>query len=160
MLSTLETCYENYTPRLTLGTIVHDRKRYLLCLMPRCDSARVPVAGRNFLFIEIVKGPSEIDLIVEEGGVTVDLGISRHPYDTVIYGFTPTVDKKPITARKEEDKWLFDCKMPDGSAGSVRWVANMKPQIAQAFANEYAAQVCRVGVKKSQWLHNLGKKEQ
>lgn len=160
MLSTLETRYEKYVPQLTLGTIVHDGTQYLLCLMPRCDSARVPANGRNFLFIRLVKAPSEVDLIVEDGGESVDLGISRHPYDTVIYRFASDVDKKPVTARREEDNWRFNCTMSDGSAGSVRWVTELKPQIAQAFANEYAAQVSRVGVKKSQWLHRLGKKEE
>ncbi len=159
MLSTLETRYEKYVRQLTLGTIVHDGTQYLLCLMPRCDSARVPTNGRNFLFIRLAEGSSEVDLIVEDGSESVNLGISRHPYDTVIYRFASDVDKKPVSARKEEDDWRFGCTIPDGSVGSVRWVAELKPQIAQAFANEYAAQVSRVGVKKSQWLHGLGKKE-
>lgn len=160
ILSTLETRYEDYIPQLTLGTIVHEGNQYILCLLPRCDSARVPVEGRNFLFIRLTKGPSEIDLVVNEDGEQVDLGISRHPYDTVIYRFAASTDQTPVMARTENGKWLFDCKMSDGSVGTVRWVADMKPQIAQAFANEYASQVCRVGVTKSQWLHQLGRQKE
>jgi hypothetical protein len=157
MLSTLETRYEKCVPQLTLGTIVHDGTQYLLCLLPRCDSTRVPVTGRNFLFIKLVESSSEVDLIVEDGRESVDLSISRHPYDTLIYRFVPDVDKKPVMARKDDETWQFYYTRADGSAGSVRWVTELKPQIAQAFANEYAAQVSRVGVKKSQWLHKLRK---
>jgi len=159
ILSTIETRYENYVPQLTLGTIVQDDERFLLCLLPRCDCARVPAKGRNFLFIKLAKGPSEIDLIVDDGSNQIDLGISRHPYDTEIYRFAASADRTPVTARKEQDNLLFDFTRSDGSVGSLRWVADVKPQIAQAIANEYASQVCRVGVSKSQWLHQLGKKE-
>lgn len=159
MLSILETHYENYTPRLSLGTIVHDGERYLLCLMPRCDSVRVPAGGRDFLFIRLEKKPEETQLIVEDQGESVDLVVSRHPYHTVIYRFVPASDGKPVWARREANgPWEFVRKNPDNSDGHLRWVADMKPQIAQAFANEYAAQVCRVGVAKSQWLHHLGGK--
>lgn len=155
MLSTIETHYEDYIPQLTLGTIVHDEEQYLLCLMPRCDSARVPIKGRDFLFAKLTACPPTFDLIVEDNEKLVDLDVSMHPYDTVIYCFTPSEDKKPVTARKEKGTWLFD-RIPQ--YGPVRWVAELKPQIAQAFANEYASQVCRVGVSKSQWLHRLKNK--
>jgi len=159
ILSTVETRYEDYIPQLTLGSIVHYEERYFLCLLPRCDCARVPVGGRNFLFIRFTKNPPEIDLIVNDGGKMVDLGISRHPYDTEIYRFATSTDRTPVTARKIKGKFVFDFPRSDGKVGEMRWVADLKPQVAQAFANEYASQVCRVGVAKSQWLHQLGKKD-
>ena len=160
MLSTLETRYKDFTLRLSLGTIVHDGCRYLLCLMPRCDSVRVPASGRDFLFIRLEEKSEEVHLIVEDNGKSVDLHVSKHPYHTVIYRVVPNTDGKSIFARRGEDgKWGFAMQMPDGSSALLRWVADMKPQIAQAVANEYAAQVCRVGVAKSQWLHNLGGKK-
>lgn len=161
MLSTLETRYENLPPQLTLGTVIHDGSQYLLCLMPRCDSARVPSEGRDFLFVKLMKNPASVDLIVEDNDDYVDLGVSRHPYDTVIYRFTPGTADKPITSRKGKyDTWEFVEHTNDKSVRLLRWVAELKPQIAQAFVNEYATQVCRVGATKSQWLHRLKKKEE
>jgi hypothetical protein len=160
MLSILETRYEDIAPKLTLGTVIHDASEYLLCLMPRCDSVRVPAEGRNFLFVRLVKAPPSVDLIVEDDDKVVDLGVSRHPYDTVIYRLIPGAADKPVTARKGRyGTWEFAEQLSDGSVRRLRWVADLKPQIAQAIANEYASQVCRVGAAKSQWLHRLGKKE-
>jgi len=160
MLSTLETRYEDIAPKLTLGTVIHDASEYLLCLMPRCDSVRVPVEGRDFLFVRLTKDPQEVDLIVEDDGVVVDLGVSKHPYDTVVYRLAPSVAGKPVTARKDKyGAWGFVEWFTDGSVHLLRWVAELKPQIAQDFVNAYASQVCRVGVARSQWLHRLKKKE-
>lgn len=161
MLSTLETRYEDIAPRLMLGTVIHDGNEYLLCLMPRCDSVRIPAEGREFLFVRLKSEPSSIDLIVEDDKEWIDLGVSKHPYDTVIYRLVPDAADKPVMARKKENGfWTFGARTHGGLTHRLRWVAELKPQIAQVFANEFATQVCRVGVAKSQWLHRLKKKEQ
>lgn len=157
VLSTLETRYGDIAPRLTLGTIIGDDDQYYLCLMPRCDSVRVPKEGRDFLFIRLTRDPTKVDLIVWDNGELVDLGVSKHPYHTVVSQFIPKPGDNLVRARKNRGKWLFARKKQDGSVGTVRWVADMKPQVAQAFANAYASQVSRVGVAKSQWLHQLGR---
>ncbi|AGW13795.1 response regulator receiver domain [Megalodesulfovibrio gigas] len=160
ILSTLETRYEDYVPKLTLGSIVHDGERYLLCILPRCDSARVPTKGRNFLFIQLVdKSPPQIDIIVKDNNNLVDLGISMHPYDTIIIRFAASTAGQPVKAVEKDGSWVFKIKSEDDNVETVRWVADVKPQVAQAFANEYASKVSRVGVNKSQWLHQLANKE-
>jgi hypothetical protein len=155
ILSTLETRYADYIPQLTLGTIIKDGSNFLLCLLPSCDCARVPKDGRNFLFIELIEATNGIDLIVQDGDSEIDLAVSSHPYDTKIYRFAPNEDGTPVVAQKKGNDFLFEHEDKDKV---IRWVAELKPQIAQAFANEYAARVSRVGVSKSQWLHALGKK--
>lgn len=158
MLSILETRYADIPPRLMLGTVLHDGGQYLLCVMPRCDSVRIPAEGRDFPFVRLTRKPSSVDLIVEDDKEWIDLGVSKHPYDTVMYRLVPDAAGKPVMAEKKGNGfWTFGVPTHNGLIHRLRWVAELKPQIAQVFANEYASQVCRVGVTKSQWLHRLKK---
>lgn len=152
ILSTLTTRYENHPPRLTLGTIIHTSGQYLLCLTPRCDSARVPIEGRAFLFVRLTENASIDKLTIKDNGRFVDLGIHKYPDDTSIHYFVPNSAKKPIFAQFTGHYGWFFTAILSGIKCKMRWIAELKPQVAQSYANNYAAHVARVGVTKSKWL--------
>jgi Response receiver domain len=161
--------YENTAPQLMLGTIVaidsEDKTSYLLCVLPPCDSVRLPEQGRRFPFLPLTNAAesdaTDFGFIVPDKDKLIDLRLSLRTYNQEIYEFKPDAHLKCVLATKEGGIWVFTTLRMDHTNPSkprrvpdqrLRWVADLKPFHAQRVANDYAREISRVGLTESEWL--------
>ena len=129
---------------------------YLLCMQPLCDSARLKAATAfPFLPFHKVEPTEKTSVIVPNGmGIFAHLSLKPTPSRCEMVVFEPNPDKRVVRAEKDGEGFVFRSR----SGVSFRWVAELKPEQAQRWANDYAATLSRVGVDESEWLRRLGKK--
>ena len=146
------------SPILTLGTILKkesddsdESEKYWLCLQPRCDCARIE-DNRNFFFLplEKVKDDRKFDIVVKIDESNYEkLKINQKIYESTHFEFSSNGgDDKVVRARIDGDLFIF--KTTDGLV--FRWVSELKNEHAQRIANNFAANISRVGLDESEWL--------
>lgn len=139
-------------PNLKLGCIVKLGDNYYLCIQPLCDTERIPRKGDikdnnppNFLFLSIIKN-SQMDFFIKSGdnfiGMRVDYSSTTvMPVFGNEDGVVPLCDNKYM---------LYDDKQ-------LEYVACLKPMFAQKIANNFAANISRVGIDQFEWLRLKGR---
>ena len=139
-------------PNLKLGCIVKLDDNYYLCIQPLCDTERIPqkdeIKDNNphkFLFVS-VKSNSQMDFFVKSSdkfiGMRVDYSsITVMPVFGNENGVVPLNDNKYI---------LYDRK-------ELEYIACLKPMFAQKIANNFAANISRVGIDQFEWLRLKGR---
>lgn len=139
-------------PNLKLGCIVKLGDNYYLCIQPLCDTERIPRKGDikdnnppNFLFLSIIKN-SQMDFFIKAGdnfiGMRVDYSSTTvMPVFGNEDGVVPLCDNKYM---------LYDDKQ-------LEYVACLKPMFAQKIANNFAANISRVGIDQFEWLRLKGR---
>lgn len=149
------------SPILTLGTILKkesddpdESEKYWLCLQPRCDCARIE-ENRNFFFLplEKVKDDRKFDIVVKiDESNYKKLKINQKIYKSTHFDFSSNGgDDKVVRARIDGDLFIF--KTTDGLV--FRWVSELKNEHAQRIANNFAANISRVGLDESEWLRRV-----
>ncbi len=144
-----------YIPQLTLGTIVRKgvkNPEYFLCIQQRCDSLRIKKdETRNFLFLPMKKGTNNIAAIVKLKNGEFDLlscsTKSCHVLKTIPFSASEGTDT--VSAQKSaKNEYYFT------NNGNPRyyWVLDLKESHAQRIANEFSANLARVGLDESEWL--------
>jgi hypothetical protein len=139
----------------TLEEAAKYRYDYWLCLQPRCDCVRIR-DKRDFVFIPLKKlntmGNNAIfHIIVEdEDSEFSKLKLINQNYETVKLEFTSNGSPEEIIkAFEKEGNFYF--KTSDSTL-KFRWIAELKDDQAQRIANNFAAQISRVGLDESEWL--------
>lgn len=139
-------------PILSLGTIIRSKatpSNYLICIQAKCDSVRI-VGVRKFLFLplKLVTGDSKFDLIIQEDSEFSRLKISRNPFELKTIKFLPTGDTQSVQAIENNGKYEFNAEYEE----QYEWMAELKDAHAQRVANNFGANVSRVGLDESEWL--------
>ena len=159
MLTSVKNLYNgSRSPILTLGTILkeepgdlNDNEKYWLCLQPRCDCVRIE-GSRNFFFLALnkVEGGNNFDVVIKIGKSEYEkLKINQKIYKASYLEFSSnSIDDKVIRAKKEGDFFVF--KTIDGLV--FRWISELKNEHSQRIANNFAANISRVGLDESEWL--------
>ena len=157
-LLSLKTRYPGRHPRLTIGTILSRReegkRRYFLCLQPKCDSVRIDgKAGFPFLAMKVVQ-QKETDepfrLVVETRRDEWEhLHIKPVPSELDIRSFEggPNLAGE-VRARPRFGGFYFR----DSDGKNYRWIAEMKEEHAFQTAGDVAAALARPGPDNSEWL--------
>jgi hypothetical protein len=156
MLMSVRSRYATPPPRLTLGSIVLERRRnrlqYLLCIQPRCDSVRLD-GDRSFPFVPMrrVADNEKCDFIIDEKGVSVRLCLQDKPFEVRMIRFGPARKAdRLVVARRAKDGRFF--KASAATRTTYRWVGDLKTEQSQRVAEEFAHKLSRVGLTESEWL--------
>jgi len=154
--TSIRTYYSRLSPNLTLGTIIkkipEDENEYLVCIQPRCDCIRIKDPSRSFPFLpfKIIKEQDKkFEMVVEEEKQYIRLLRINNPYALKMVTFNPDV-KNLIAAKKKGDKGKF--YFQDTKKREYEWIGELKSEHALRVANEFAANLSRIGLNESEWL--------
>jgi len=150
--------YDNSRRALHLGVIVReltDKKRYLLCLQPVCDSVRIQGKSRAFIFCVLDK-PANNGLlthcVIDDSGNVIQLR------------YKPKVSSIFISEFKGNDNAVYANKDKGGqftfkSEGKkdYEWIAELKTEHAQRAAEQFGRELSRVGLTESELLRMKAK---
>lgn len=133
---------------LTQGTIVESKGTYYLCLQPRCDSVRIPGDHpTSFVFVEAERRSSEFNLVTQDAREFVTLKLVPGAKKVRLFDFSGN-GAGNVSASLRDGEPVF------AAAGGreFRWIAQLKRGQAQRFANQFAANLARVGIDQFEWL--------
>jgi hypothetical protein len=144
-------------PILTLGTVLAERKSdgkfsFWLCLQPNCDSVRIE-SKRSFPFIKLAiksLNTPPFDFIVNDpNNLPTCLRISLRPHEMRHFEFKADRKLQVVLPEKDAENKNHIFKTTDKE---FLWVADLKFEYAQRIANNFAAQISRVGFDEFEWL--------
>jgi hypothetical protein len=141
-------------PTLTLGTVLKSGDQYLVCIQQKCDSVRIPTKEpRKFLFLPLIKSENKFDILYKIGcDEYIPLSICyKNCHSLHIIQFTPFENTGVVRAQKIGDDLCFTSHGAD-TAKNYQWILDLKDAHAQRLANNFAAQIARVGLDESEWL--------
>ncbi len=141
-------------PSLSLGVMIKDGDRYLLCIQQKCDSVRIPDGEqRKFLFLPMKENDQSFDVLFKnESQVYVHLSTCYKECQALeIIKFDPFEDSGIVQAQKSGDSFYY---FTGGSENPIKyqWILDLKEAHAQRIVNNFAAQLSRVGIDESEWL--------
>ena len=137
-------------PRLTLGSVLAVADdQFFVCIQPVCDCVRVDKA-RRFAFVTAAISNSP-NLIVRVADKAVRLKVSSKASSLVQYTFSAanadvvygTASGEDFEFSSEEPKTVF------------KWCGQMKFPQAQRLAQQFSANLARVGLDESEWLRRF-----
>lgn len=148
--------YDNSRSALHLGVIVRelaDKKRYLLCLQPICDSVRMEGEGRAFIFC-VLKEPEDgkrfTHCVMDGRGNVIKLEYKPKVSGVFVSNFKSNDDA--VYADKgntdDTDRLIFK----DEDVKKYEWIAELKTEHAQHAAELFGRELSRVGLTESEWL--------
>lgn len=153
--STIKNKYSQPIPYLSMGTIIKKINRYYICIIPRCDAARIKENEQNFPFLQLVEIEDEkpFDVILKDEEIYKKFKIDYRPHYLFVQSFRKAIKNfdatnKPLYADSVNGKYVFTTHADD----CFIWVAEMKKEKAQSIANHFAAQLSRVGFNESEYL--------
>lgn len=151
-LTVNRTVYTKKTRDLTLGTIVKNQdEKYFLCIIPRCDSARIKTS-RNFPLLPL-SSQGKITLVYPTNANNYKTSyVDLKPYNCKYVEFLETTANRPISTNAEKE-----FKFQTSNSGDFTWVAELKNDFAQRVSNLFAAEMSRVGVDSFEWLRRQEK---
>lgn len=145
--------YDSSRRALHLGVIVReltDKKRYLLCLQPVCDSVRMGGKDRAFLFCVFDESTTDgpfTHCVSDVSDNVIRLRYKPKLSSIFVSNFKGSVDV--VYANKdEEDRFIFT----GGSEKNYEWIAELKTEHAQRAAEQFGRELSRVGLTESEWL--------
>lgn len=139
---------KNHEPNLKLGCIVKNGETYMLCIQPPCDSERIPKPNpegdcdtSSFIFLHLKQNESCFDFYIK--------------HDEIYYGLKVIYKKIEVLNFYGDDKGLVSLNngnyyTADGK--SLTFICCLKPMFAQKIANNFAANISRVGIDQFEWL--------
>jgi len=145
--------YDNSRRALHLGVIVReltDKKRYLLCLQPVCDSVRMGGKSRALIFC-VLDNPSNngrfTHCVMDDSGNVIQLRYKPKVSSILVSNFKGNDDA--VYANKDEkDRFIFK----DEGKKDYEWIAELKTEHAQRAAEQFGRELSRVGLTESEWL--------
>ena len=148
--------YDNSRRALHLGVIVRelaDKKRYLLCLQPVCDSVRIEGESRAFIFC-VLKEPEDgkrfTHCVMDGGGNVIKLEYKPKVSGVFVSNFKGNYDAVYADKDKKDktDRFIFK----DENGKDYEWIAELKTEHAQRAAEQFGRELSRVGLTESEWL--------
>jgi hypothetical protein len=149
-ITVVRSYYAKSIPKMTLGTIVKksDNNSYWLCLQPRCDCVRIDVS-RPFPFLSLKRNDQNFSLVISDDNGFMRFLPSYKPYAISLFTFATRPEHHgEIVADAQNSSYNF---MDTGNI-QYKWLGELKPEHAQRIANEFAANLSRVGLDESEWL--------
>jgi hypothetical protein len=149
-ITIMRSYYERSVPKMTLGTILknNDDNTYWLCLQPRCDCVRIET-NRAFPFLFLKSSNQKFSLVVFDNNGYIRLLPSYKPYALRLFTFSTKPEYHgEIVADIEASSYFF----VDDNNQQYKWLGELKSEHAQRIANEFAANLSRVGLDESEWL--------
>ncbi|MBC2743181.1 MAG: hypothetical protein HGJ93_09060 [Desulfosarcina sp.] len=144
--------YNNSRRALHLGVIVRelaDKKRYLLCLQPVCDSVRIEGKSQTFIFSilnEAEDGKRFTHCVLDGGGNVIKLAYQSKVFGVLVSNFSGT---DAVYAKKNDtNRFIFK----DENKEDYEWIAELKNEHAQRAAEQFGRELSRVGLTESEWL--------
>jgi hypothetical protein len=148
---------QNYTPVITLGTILYSEKekKYYYCLMPICDTLRLYDKERKFLFLEL-KETGNINLLVSGiDGETKKLMIDAKPINICSFYFKGNATSGRVQAEKKADKFVFS--LSNENSKDFIWIGEVRTNRANRDMAELLKNWLRLGINDSEYLRLVGK---
>lgn len=148
-------------PALRLGCIVKNSDSYYLCIQPACDSVRIPTKNqvadepnkyspRTFVFIELKRSDDMTDLFIKENDEFISLKICYNQIKT--FSFVGNNDGKVMIS-----DGCYEAYKENFIEEKLHYVCCLKPMFAQKIANNFAANISRVGIDQFEWLRLKGR---
>ena len=146
-------------PNLRLGCIVKKDKDYFLCIQPPCDSERIDklkTSGKcknpqNFLFLKLEKKDNNISFFVKESTSYQGLRLRYKAIETFLFAG----DSNGFVSQNNDGNFIT--YSPDGNSIALKYICCLKPMFAQKIANNFAANISRIGIDQFEWLRLRGK---
>lgn len=146
-------------PNLKLGCIVKNEDNYFLCIQPPCDSERIDKlksSGKcknpqNFLFLKLEKKDNNISFYVKENNVFQGLRLRYKMIETFLFAG----NKDGFVSIDENGN--YNTYSSDSTSVSLHFVCCLKTMFAQKIANNFAANISRVGIDQFEWLRLKGR---
>ena len=141
-------------PSLSLGVMVKDNDRYLLCIQQKCASVRIPGGEqRKFLFLPMTINNHNFDVLFKNSDHDyVRLSTCyKECYSLEIVEFAPFGDTGIVQAHKEDDGFYYFIGGTDNRI-KFQWILDLKEAHGQRIVNNFAANLARVGLDESEWL--------
>lgn len=165
-----KTFYKGTEPVIEPGVILKSKghNKFYICIQPACDSVRISVKGRDFLFLPLEKDDKKFNInITTETLGPLNLKVNTKSYLIKLFKFAPEKKNTPIRAKKINDKWFFKSLIKENSekesgndkndVTEFEWIATVKNEIALKLAHEYVTNVSRVGIVESEWQRRWAK---
>lgn len=160
-----ETCL----PYLTLGTVLFCQEKeitkkgqeiienkYYLCLQPRCDSVRVD-EKTNFILMPLyeVGNDSELTLCIDDKFHNKQLMFKHGKvHDIKLVAFKKDfIENKKVTFKYNDNHYIIESQNND----KYLFISELKFQYAQRIIQQYANNICRVGLDEYEWFRKLHK---
>ena len=151
--------FTNEKPYLKLGCIVKKDEDYYLCIQPPCDSERIPKLApdgkcgnpRNFLFLKLEKNNKKISLYVKEKDGFQGVQLRYKMIETFMFAG----DNKGFISL--DDDGNYNTYSIDSQSICLHYICCLKPMFAQKIANNFAANISRVGIDQFEWLRLRGR---
>ncbi len=148
ILTTLKSLNDKSEKILSQGTILKEDKKnpnYWLCIQPKCDSNRISTQSRDFLFLRLYKGSADrFDIVLFDGEKLI---IDYKVYSSRLMSFKTNGENKILSFQENDyHKFLKQDNL------KMIWIAELKNDFAQFIANNFAANLSRVGMDHSEWL--------
>jgi hypothetical protein len=151
MRMSLKLVYQRPERILSIGTIVVDEGgRYWLCIQPACDSLRIK-GSRRFPFVPLTVAPSRVDYVIDDGGATMYLHLSRKPADIDHWKFKADPGFRAVVAKGDPPGFVSTGRR------KFRWVGQLNEAHAHRAAQEVGAEQSRIGLAESDWLRRMSK---
>lgn len=146
-------------PNLKLGCIVRKEDRYFLCIQPPCDSERIEKLNsngkcrnpQNFLFLKLEKKDKNISFYVKENDTFQGLRLRYKLIETFLFAG----NKNGFVSVDENGN--YNTYSSEANSISLHFVCCLKPMFAQKIANNFAANISRVGIDQFEWLRLKGR---
>lgn len=146
-------------PNLKLGCIVKNEDNYFLCIQPPCDSERIGKLNsegkcknpQNFLFLKLERKDNNISFYVKENDTFQGLRLRHKMIETFLFAG----NKNGFVSVDENGN--YNTYSPDSTSISLHFVCCLKPMFAQKIANNFAANISRVGIDQFEWLRLKGR---
>ena len=140
---------------LHLGVIVKelaDKKRYMLCLQPVCDSVRMASKDRAFVFCFLDKATDDklpTHCVMDERGNLIQLRYKPKVSNISVSNFKGNDD---VVYANKDAKGRFVFKGAGEKDYEYEWIAELKTEHAQRAAEQFGRELSRVGLTESEWL--------
>ena len=146
-------------PCMTLGTIIKslNNSTYYLCIQPRCDSVRIEKGeNRKFLLMPLQKDCTVGKIcIIDENQQPIILGYRKiHDIELKVFSQSNIVNGHIEATYRDTNKTFI---FTDIENTEYVWLADLKFTYAQRIIQEYAKEICRVGLDEYEWFRKLHK---
>lgn len=160
---------KNFAPNLRLGCVVEKADDYYLCVQPACDSVRIPTktaietetleetgkekkcCPKSFVFLKLEEASDNVDFYVQNETDFTGFSIL---YNQVENYYFSGDDNGFVSQNNSGD---FITYSPDGNSIALKYICCLKPMFAQKIANNFAANISRVGIDQFEWLRLKGR---
>lgn len=155
MLTTTKNKYSKPIPYLSLGTVLKNNNKHYICIIPRCDAARLANNEQQFpfLYLEPVLDNKNFDIVLKGSEGFLKFKIDYEPYNIFVQSFRKpirdyNVTNRPLYADEMSGQYVFATHSDD----CYMWITELKNEKAQAILNKFAAKLSRVGFNESEYL--------